>query len=187
MGEESDDDWGMGDLVPVVNTLEDALRPEVVEWCNKQLALGESWDGVRKALGLMNSEYDKRWRLLRKELLLQRMPESPEENYANRYEAYEQTKRRLESQLAEIDRVLRDGVQITQKHNYFKARTDVMKLLLELNSKKDESYLGMRTTKQKEDELGKVKGGVTIIINSNVPRPVQEPIKTVGHDNQPEE
>ena len=170
------------DLVPRVETLEDALKPETVEWCNKQLALGETWDGVRKALGLMNSEFDKRWRLLRKELLLQKMPESPEENYANRYEAYEMQRRRLESQLEEIDAEM-EVLGLDKKHFYYKARTDIMKLLLELNSKKDESFLGMRATKQKDLEASGTRGGVTIIINSNVPRPM----KTVSDDSKPEE
>lgn len=183
----------MNELVPKVETLEDALRPETIEWCNKQLSLGSTWDEVRHALGLGNSQFDKRWRLLRKELLTQSLPESPEEALSENYDTVDGYIRRLETQLAELDAELaldsRGQNKLNEKvrHHYYRVRADITNSLLEHRSRKFENYLGLRATRQKDREIDKNKGGVTIIIASNVPRPGIKTLNEDPDDNQSDE
>jgi hypothetical protein len=154
--------------------VETAKSPEVLQFCEKELAGGTTWSVLRRKLGLGPANVDKRWRVIRDNILHQEIPESPEEYLKSVNATQEEILIHLQEQLDEIAVALKamgsSEEEIKTKHHYFKMKTEIMEKMLKANSSRYERLL--KAKKLRQNRQGRYQG-INIHIHTKVPRPTE--------------
>ena len=148
-----------------------ARSSEVLAFCLSHLGSGGTWSALRHKLGLGTS--DIRWRLIRERAVEGLLP--VDESAAIRAVGSQRTflVQKLEEMLERLEGrmelfTIKQGVSSIDK-DYWKVKTEIMKLLLEENSKNLTDHLEMKKAKAAD----RFNSGASIIVQNAyyIPRP----------------
>lgn len=158
-----------------------ARSAEVLSFCLDHLGSGGTWDHLRRKLGLGPS--DARWRIIRERAVEGLLPINEEEalkavgsQRSFLVQKLEQELENLEARMESLPEITKIGVV---DHHFWKIKVEIMKILLDENSKDLGDHLEMKKAKAADKQAL----GQSIIVQNNyyIPRPgdSQEKIRDV--------
>lgn len=156
-------------LVRQINTMEEARDPKLLEWCLGELSRGKRFEHLRRNLGLGNAAVDARWRYIRGELLRQALPGSEDDALLAAYTEQDEVVDKLQGEFEKLEEIVDSQPYREDLAALIKSKIEVLKLLLEERKARFSQYVEMSKLKK---GVGGV--GISIILQTNVPRPKRE-------------
>lgn len=154
-----------------VADIEAAKDPKTILWATTRLIEGDSWEVVRRKMGLGPSHVDRRWREIRKHILEQAVPENEDQTLKDYLDEQAQAIADLKEFILKIEQKIEATPSSKEEqkahHQYYKYKLDALSKLVDETSKKAQHSL--ETHKAKKGLAKNI--GTQIIIHNNIPRP----------------
>ena len=155
-----------------VRTTKDAQSEKTLLYCIERLKAGDTYNELRRRLGLGNAAVDHRWRIIRELLVSHILPDTDEEMLLQTFSMSSLMVKKLESFTEKVQERARQMKGGENEHHFLRAELEAIKILSEKYESRMDHYLRMKNIKAKE----KRGYGKSIVFQNNyyVPRPGDE-------------
>lgn len=194
----------MSEKPKLPQTVEEAKSPSVLQWAHEQINNGQSWEFIRKELGLGLAADDKRWREVRRALQSADMPLTEDGSLIELYQKQLDHQEKMLALLKKIedrvdagpqDKVIErkkrfangdvvdlEPVVVPDKtyHHFVRYNMEALEKMMKENQAQFQAFLESKKVKSGN------RGGVKINIYSNVPRPERTAVEVqqmIGDDD----